>query len=309
MIRMAGLRSTGFRNCCRDTAVPEAGHDNSSKDRKRTMSAILKKYNTRADAVGSLLCVGLDVDAAKIPQRFRNEAHPQFSFAKFVIDRTAEYVAAFKPNTAFYEARGAQGWAELKMTVDYLRTQHPEIVTICDAKRADIGNTNQGYVTAIFDEMGFDAITLHPYLGREALEPFLKRAEKASIVLCRTSNPGAGEFQDLMVDGKPLWRKVAERVAQEWNMLGNCMLVVGATYPEEMRVIRETAPEVTFLVPGIGAQGGDVAAVVAAGLDASGKGLIISTSRSVLFSDDPAAAARQHRDEINAAREALHAAH
>jgi orotidine-5'-phosphate decarboxylase len=163
-------------------------------------------------------------------------------------------------------------------------------------------------VTSIFDELGFDAVTLHPYLGREALEPFLARKDKACIVLCRTSNPGAGEFQDMCVDGKPLWQTVAEKVSREWNSNGNCMLVVGATYPEEMRVVRQIAPEMTFLVPGIGAQGGDVEAVVSAGLDRHGKGLMISASRSILFSDDSATAARGHRDEINAAREALHAA-
>jgi len=272
------------------------------------MNEILRKFNQRADAAQTLLCVGLDVDFAKIPSRFKTEKHPQFEFGKWIIDQTAEFAATFKPNTAFYEARGAQGWAELKMTVEYLRAKHPEIVTVCDAKRADIGNTNQGYVASIFDELGFDAVTLHPYLGREALEPFLMRTDKVCIVLCRTSNPGAGEFQDLRFEGKPLWQTVAEKVSREWNANGNCMLVVGATYPEEMRMVREIAPEMTFLVPGIGVQGGNVDAVVSAGLDSKGKGLMISASRSILFSDDPAAAARDHRDEINAAREARHAA-
>jgi orotidine-5'-phosphate decarboxylase len=194
------------------------------------------------------------------------------------------------------------------MTVEYLREKYPQVVTVCDAKRADIGNTNHGYVSAIFDDLGFDAVTLHPYLGREALEPFLARKDKACIVLCRTSNPGAGEFQDLHVEGRPLWQAVAQKVSREWNVNGNCMLVVGATYPDEMLVVREIAPEMTLLVPGIGAQGGDVEAVVSAGLDSNGKGLMISASRSVLFSDNPAAAARALRDEINAAREARHAA-
>jgi orotidine-5'-phosphate decarboxylase len=272
------------------------------------MSEVLRKFNQRADAAQTLLCVGLDVDFAKIPARFKTEKFPQFEFGKWIIDSTADFAAAFKPNTAFYEARGVQGWAELRMTVEYLRTKHPEVVTVCDAKRADIGNTNQGYVTAIFDELGFDAVTLHPYLGREALEPFLARRDKACIVLCRTSNPGAGEFQDLRVDGKPLWQTVAEKVSREWNANRNCMLVVGATYPEEMRVVRESAPEMTLLVPGVGAQGGDVEAVVSTGLDREGKGLMISASRAILFSDDPAIAARGFRDEINAAREARHAA-
>lgn len=272
------------------------------------MSEVLRKFNRRADAAQSLLCVGLDVDFAKIPERFKAEKHPQFEFGKWIIDSTAQYAAAFKPNTAFYEARGAQGWAELKMTVEYLRAKYPDVVTVCDAKRADIDNTNEGYVAAIFDELGFDAVTLHPYLGREALDPFLARKDKVCIVLCRTSNAGAGEFQDLCVEGKPLWQTVAEKVSREWNTNGNCMLVVGATYPEEMRVVRKIAPEMTLLVPGVGAQGGDVAAVVSAGRDSHGKGLMISASRAILFSDDPTAAARGFRDEINVAREARHAA-
>jgi orotidine-5'-phosphate decarboxylase len=175
--------------------------------------------------------------------------------------------------------------------------------TVCDAKRADIGNTNRGYVTAVFDAMGFDAVTLHPYLGREALVPFLEREDKVSIVLCRTSNVGAGELQDLMCDGAPLWERVAERVATEWNAKGNVMLVVGATYPEEMRRVRAVAPGMTFLVPGVGAQGGDVRAVVEAGLDVRGRGLLISSSRGILYAASPADAARELRDEIRSASE------
>jgi orotidine-5'-phosphate decarboxylase len=273
-----------------------------------TTSAILDKYNRRVEAIASLVCVGLDSEVEKTPARFSDDEFPQFAFNRWIIDQTAEYTASIKPNMAFYEARGAQGWNELRMTMEYLRANHPEIVTICDAKRADIGNTNRGYVAAIFDEMGFDAITLHPYLGREALAPFLERADKASIILCRTSNPGAGEFQDLNLDGRPLWQAVAEKVDREWNSNGNCMLVVGATYPEEMRTTRTIAPNITFLVPGVGAQGGDVDSVVAAGLDANGRGLMISSSRGIIFSDDPAAAARSLRDEINAAREVVYAA-
>lgn len=273
-----------------------------------TGNSILDKYNRRVDAIDSLVCVGLDSEVEKIPAKFSNDEFPQFAFNRWIIDQTAEYTAAIKPNMAFYEARGARGWAELRMTMEYLRAHHPEIVTICDAKRADIGNTNRGYVAAIFDEMGFDAVTLHPYLGREALAPFLERADKACIILCRTSNPGAGEFQDLDVDGRPLWQAVAEKVDHDWNSNGNCMLVVGATYPGEMRIIRSIAPGVTFLVPGVGAQGGDVASVVAAGLDTNGRGLMISSSRGIIFSDDPTVAARELRDEINAARGVIHAA-
>jgi len=272
------------------------------------MNAVLQKYDERAEACQSLLCVGLDPEVERIPKCFQAEEWPLFAFNRWIIEQTHTYTAAYKPNMAFYEARGVKGLRELEMTMEYLLASHPDVVTICDAKRADIGNTNRGYVRSIFDTMGFDAVTLHPYLGKEALAPFLEREDKACIILCRTSNPGAGEFQDLVVDGRPLWEAVAAQVSEEWNSRGNCMLVVGATYPEEMRRIRAVAPDMPFLVPGVGAQGGDVAAVVAAGLDARGKGLLISSSRAILFSDDPGAAARALRDEINAAREAAHAA-
>jgi orotidine-5'-phosphate decarboxylase len=250
----------------------------------------------------------LDPEISRIPARFREQEWPLFAFNRWIIEQTHPYAAAYKPNMAFYEARGTQGLTELELTMEYLRSQHPDIWTICDAKRGDIGNTNRGYAVSIFDAMGFDAVTLHPYLGKEALAPFLERRDKACIILCRTSNPGAGEFQDLVSDGRPLWETVAVRVSAEWNVAGNCMLVVGATYPDEMRRIRAIAPAIPFLVPGVGAQGGDVAAVVSAGLDARGKGLLINSSRGILFSQDPAAAAHELRDRINAEREAVHAA-
>ena len=272
------------------------------------MNAVQRKLNERVEAVGSLVCVGLDPEVEKMPERFRQEKLPRFAFNTWIIDQTAPYATAYKPNMAFYEADGAHGLAELKMTMDYLRTVQPDVVTICDAKRADIGNTNRGYVTEIFDWLGADAVTLQPYLGQEALAPFLEREDKACIVLCRTSNAGAGELQDLMVDGEPLWLRVAERVTSQWDRNGNCMLVVGATYPQEMARIRAIAPRTTFLVPGVGAQGGDVAATVAAGLDAEGRGLMISSSRGILYSDDPATAARALRDEIRAAQKVTHAA-
>jgi orotidine-5'-phosphate decarboxylase len=262
----------------------------------------LHKYNARVDAVNSLLCVGLDSELKQLPERFQGGKHPQFAFNKWIIEQTAEFAAAFKPNMAFYEARGAEGLIELAMTIEYLRAEHPNVFTICDAKRADIGNTNRGYVELVFDRMGFDSITLHPYLGGEALQPFLEREDKMCIVLCRTSNVGAREFQDLACDGSPLWQAVAERVNTDWNVRNNCALVVGATYPKEMRAVREIAPRIPLLVPGVGAQGGDAGTVVAAGMDAEGRGLMINSSRGILFSDDPAVAARILRDEINAAR-------
>ncbi len=263
---------------------------------------ILDKYNRRVDAVNSLLCIGLDSDFEKLPAEFKQKQFPQFEFNNWIIDQTSEFAAAFKPNIAFYEARGEAGIHELKMTMDYLREQCPDIVTICDCKRADIGNTNQGYVTSLFDWFGFDAVTLHPYVGKEALKPFLDRADKACIILCRTSNPGAGELQDLIMGDKPLWQIVAEKVSNEWNDNRNCMLVVGATYPEEMKTIRAVVGDMTLLVPGVGAQGGDVRSAVASGINAAGKGIMISSSRDIIFSGDPRAAALKLRDQINDVR-------
>jgi orotidine-5'-phosphate decarboxylase len=242
-----------------------------------------QKLQQRIQKSNSLLCVGLDSDLVKIPVHLHNQPNPQFTFNKAIIDATHEYVCAYKPNTAFYETKGDEGLKELKMTMEYLQTNYPDILTICDAKRADIGNTNEGYVQGIFDWFGFDAVTLHPYLGREALQPFLDRKEKISIILCRTSNPGAGELQDLQVDGQPLWARVATTISQNWNTNGNCMLVVGATYPEEMKKIRELTGDMTFLVPGIGAQGGDLAKTMAAGLNSKREGLLINSSRGIIF--------------------------
>jgi orotidine-5'-phosphate decarboxylase len=271
-------------------------------------SPVLQKLESRMEASNSLLCVGLDPEQERIAQsRYGADARNLVvSFCSRIVELTAEYACAFKLNTAFFEARGAAGWAELESVMELLHRQCPNHFLICDAKRADIGNTNRGYVHAIFDSLRADAITLHPYLGEEALAPFLEREDKASIILCRTSNAGAGELQDLLVNGKPLWEVTAARVTHVWNTRQNCMLVVGATWPEEMRRVREIGPEMTLLVPGIGAQGGDVGKTVGAGLRADGKGLVISSSRAILYSDDPAAAARATRDEINSARERVH---
>lgn len=262
------------------------------------MNPIIEKYNARSRAVNSLVCVGLDSDVSRLPDAFDT----QLAFNRWVIDQTAPYAAAFKLNTAFYEALGAAGWEAMAQTVTYIREQHPDIVTIADAKRADIGNTNRGYVTALFDTIGFDAVTLHPYLGQVALEPFLSREDKLNIVLCRTSNPSSDELQGLDVGGEPLWAHLARRVANTWNAAGNCALVVGATYPDDLRRVREIAPDVPFLVPGVGAQGGDAATVVRYGQTTNGGGLMVNSSRGIIFADSPADAARTLRDTLNAAR-------
>ena len=262
------------------------------------MSAILK-YRQRAEAVNSLVCVGLDSDPAKIPPRFGDDV---VAFNQWIIEVTHPFACAYKPNIAFYEARGADGWRDLQQTVDYLRVNHPDILIICDAKRSDNSTSNAGYVTAIFDQLGCDAVTLHPYMGLQSLAPFLQRVDKGCIILCRTSNPGDDELQNLLVDDKPLWRIVAEKVRDEWNANGNCMLVVGATHPQELAQVRQIVGDMPLLVPGVGAQGGDVHNAVRAGIGSHGGGLIINASRSIIYADDPAAAAKQLRDAINTAR-------
>lgn len=259
----------------------------------------IDKFNKRADKVNSLLCVGLDSELAALPERFKNMEHPQFEFNRWIIEQTHEHVASYKANMAFYEARGDVGLRDLKLTIDYLNKEHSDIFTICDAKRGDIENSNRGYVSEVFDWLGFDAVTLHPYLGQEALKPFLERSEKGCIILCRTSNPGAGELQDLLVHGRPIWKIVAENVSKEWNVNNNCMLVIGATYAEEMKEIRDVVGDMTFLVPGIGAQGSDIAAAVRAGINSEGRGMIIHSARAVIFSNDPSGAARDLKDSIN----------
>jgi orotidine-5'-phosphate decarboxylase len=261
------------------------------------------KLEQAARRNGSLLCVGLDPDPALMP------VDDVASFNRAVIEATSEFVCAYKPNLAFYEALGERGYAALR---DTLAAIPDEIPVVGDAKRGDIGNTAKAYARALFDEIGFDAATVNPYLGGDAVEPFLEREEKAAFILCRTSNPGARDFQDLAVSNgdasRPLFEVVAEAAAR-WNRRGNVGLVVGATYPEELRRVRQLCPEMTFLVPGVGAQGGDVAAVMANGLDARGGGLVINVSRQVLyaskgrdFAQAAGEAARKLRDEIERER-------
>lgn len=262
------------------------------------MNSIITKLNQRIDSANSLLCVGLDSDLQRIPA----QADPQLAFNKTIIQQTNAFVCAYKPNLAFYEARGDAGWRDLQKTLDFLRENYPEIVTIGDAKRADIGSTSAAYARALFDHLGFDAVTLNPYLGQNALEPFLSRTDKACIILCRTSNPGAEEFQGLKIGDRELWEVVAQRVAEAWNTAGNCMLVVGANQPQAIRRVREIVGDMPLLVPGIGAQGGDLVAVVHAGRDSQGRGLLVNASRSIIFAENPAESAQKLRDSINQAR-------
>lgn len=266
------------------------GQKNGDMTFQKKLDAIIKKNN-------SLVCVGLDSDINKIPAHIHNGKDPQSTFNKAIIEATHDLVCAYKPNTAFYEQRGKGGIEALKMTCDYLREKYPEIVIIIDAKRADIENTNKRYVKFIFDYLGADAVTLHPYLGKEALSPFLERKDKGCIILCRTSNPGAGEFQDLKIGKQPLYKIVARKVTKEWNKNNNCMLVVGATYPKELKEVRKIAEDMTFLVPGIGAQGGDIEKTVKAGLNSKNAGMIINSSRGIIFASSGIDFVQKAREE------------
>jgi orotidine-5'-phosphate decarboxylase len=266
-------------------------------DRPTRMEKIMnadQKYHQRVAAVDSLLCVGLDSQLDRLPARFEGD---QFAFNRWIIEETHPYVSAYKLNMGFYEANGLAGWRALKQTVDYLRECYPDILTICDAKRGDINFTSSAYAQAIFDELGFDSVTLNPYMGSDALQPFLERQDKGCIILCRTSNAGAGEIQDLQVDGKPLWQVVAEKVAHEWNQNQNCMLVVGAIYPQELQQVREIVGDMTLLIPGIGAQNGDLEQVLAVGLNRQNAGVILTTSRAVIFDAQPAEAVQRFRSQ------------
>jgi orotidine-5'-phosphate decarboxylase len=258
-------------------------------------------------ADGRHLVVGLDTDPERIPESVAPgaaAAERVVEFNRRIVEATADFACAYKPNAAFYEALGAEGFHALSETIAAIRSDAPAAAVILDAKRADIGSTNAGYAGAAFDQLGADAITVHPYLGGEALAPFLERTEKLVFVLARTSNPGAGELQDLVADGAPLYRHVARAVARDWNAAGNCGLVVGGTYPEEMRQVREDVPAtMPILIPGVGAQGGDVVAVVAANREAGSDAYLIAASRSILYAsagEDFAEAARAAATALDA---------
>ena len=263
------------------------------------MGGFEERLNTRMEDTQSLLCVGLDPATGLL---LGDGGDPLFEWGRRVISQTHHYVCAFKPNLAFYEARGSTGIASLEKIMDYLASRHPDVPVIGDAKRADIGSTSEAYARFLFDQLGFDAVTLNPWLGKDALLPFLERADRGCIILCRTSNPGADDLQTVTVEGEPLWQRVARMVAQEWNVLGNCLLVMGATRPDDLRVARRLAGDMTFLAPGVGAQGGDLQEALQAGLNSRGRGLIINSSRAITTAPDVAAAAADMRQAINQGR-------
>lgn len=229
----------------------------------------------------SFLCVGLDVDLDKIPTFLLKEEDPIFSFNKAIIDATHQYAVAYKPNIAFYEAYGIKGWMSLKKTIEYLNTNYPEVYTIADAKRGDIGNTASMYAKAFFEDMSFDSVTVAPYMGKDSVEPFLAFENKHTILLALTSNQGAFDFQTKEVNGKPLYQEVLE-TSQTYKNAANLMYVVGATKAEYFEEIRKIVPESFLLVPGVGAQGGNLQDVCKYGLSKN-VGLLINSSRGIIF--------------------------
>jgi orotidine-5'-phosphate decarboxylase len=250
----------------------------------------------------SLLCVGLDTDLEKVPRSLLKNHDPIFSFNQKIIDSTCDLVCAYKPNMAFYEAHGLKGWEALEKTCKAIPKGIPLII---DAKRGDIGNTARMYAKAFFEDLCADAVTVNPYMGEDAIFPFLEHENKCAFILCLTSNKGAQDFQLSLVDGKPLYQLVAEKTLS-WNKKGNCGLVVGATHPEQLKKIRGIATSLPILIPGIGAQSGEVESTVKFGTDEKGERAIVNSSRGIIYAspnEDFAEAARAEalklRDKIN----------
>jgi orotidine-5'-phosphate decarboxylase len=273
------------------------------------VTAFIDKLNAAWAANDSLLCVGLDPDMQKLPELLQGEPDAIYTFCKDIIDDTADLVCAFKPQIAYFAALGAE--EQLEAICRYLREQYPHIPIVLDAKRGDIGATAEQYAREAFERYRADAVTVNPYMGYDSVAPYLEWKDRGVIVLCRTSNPGGSDLQFLDVGGQPLYQHVARLVAEKWNTNGQCGLVVGATFPKELEEVRSMVGDMPLLVPGIGAQGGDIPATVAAGRTAAGTGMMINSSRAILYAkpvgeEGYAGAARrvamETRDAINAAR-------
>ena len=265
-----------------------------------------QKINTAWTTSNSALCVGLDPDVSKMPAHLRNDPLGIQKFCIDIVDATADTVCAFKPQIAYFAAVGAE--AQLQAVCDHVRNQYPHIVLILDAKRGDIGDTAALYAREAFERYQADAVTVNPYLGTDSLEPFLRTPNKGTIVLCRTSNEGSGQFQSQLIDNEPLYKHVARAAANTWQHMGDTALVVGATYPAELAEVRAIVGDMPLLVPGIGAQGGDINAVVRSGSNSSGLGLIINSSRAVLYASNDAQFAQSARSVALATRDAIRAA-
>ena len=263
---------------------------------------------------GSLVCVGLDPDPSRFPSSIGRDAKAIESFCRTIVAATGELVCAFKPQIAYFAAHGAE--TALERLCEHVRDEHPGVVLILDAKRGDIGDTAEMYAREAFDRYGADAVTVNPFLGTDSLEPFFARRDRGTIVLCRTSNPGSGEIQAMRAnqasqngDGEPVYETIARRAADDWSKRASIVLVVGATQPNELAHVRRIVGDLPLLVPGVGAQGGDAATVVRNGATPDGTGLIVNSSRAILYAsggDDFATAARAAtsslRDALNAAR-------
>jgi orotidine-5'-phosphate decarboxylase len=252
----------------------------------------------------SLVCVGLDPDLSRLPYHLEKTPESIFLFNKEIIDATHDLVCAYKPQIAYFAATSAE--QQLAQTIEYIKSTYPQIPVILDAKRGDIGSTAEMYAAEAFGRYHADAVTINPYMGYDSAEPFLRYQDRGIILLCRTSNSGAGDIQDLIIDGIPIYEHVAKLIAEKWNTNNNCLLVVGATWPAQMSKIRSIVGDMPFLVPGVGAQGGNVEEMVKAGQTNDGNGLIINSSRAILYANnglDFAAAARAEtiklRDTIN----------
>ena len=255
-------------------------------------------------ANNSLVCVGLDPDLKKLPEHLKNHPRAFFEFNKAIVDATRDLVCCYKPQAAYYAGCGKED--ELLDTITYIHENAPGVPVVLDVKRGDIGSTAEQYAREAFERYQADAVTVNPYMGYDTLKPFLDYADKGVIILCRTSNPHSGDLQNLVCDGIPLYQHVAQLVRDKWNTNGNAAIVVGATYPEELAQLRELCPQLPFLVPGVGAQGGDVEKVVTLGCDARKAGLMINSSRGIIFAgkdenfaDAARGAAMKLRDEIN----------
>jgi len=245
-----------------------------------------KKLDKIIEKNNSLVCVGLDPDISKLPEICKSFAKPVFEFNKSIIDATNQDVCAYKPQVAYYAGQNIED--ELQMTIDYLRENYPDIPIIFDSKRGDIGSTAQMYAKEVFERYKADSVTVNPLMGTDTLKPFLDFEDKGVIALCRTSNPSGDEIQNLIVENRPVYEIIAQLAKEKWNYNNNILLVVGATYPRELGKIREICPNIPFLVPGIGAQGGDIEKVLKNGLTPDKKGLVINSSRGIIYASNGA---------------------
>jgi orotidine-5'-phosphate decarboxylase len=261
------------------------------------------KLQAAWEASQSMLCVGLDPDPARFPATVGHDSDATYEFCKAIVDATADTVCAFKPQFAYFAAQRAE--PDLERLCHYIRDTCPGTLLILDAKRGDIGPTAQQYAREAFDRYGADVVTVNPYLGTDSIEPYLAYADHGVFVLCRTSNRGGDDFQSLDVKGEPLFAHVAHRAALEWSEMGGCGLVVGATFPDELATVRGIVDNMPILVPGVGAQGGDVEATVAAGATADGFGMVINSSRAILYASSGDDFADAARNEAISTRDAI----